>query len=208
MTLSGGFSLSMKKPVTTFFLEMTAPEELRPSRATVEGLEIRQARIPSPELNRFLYTAVGGDWFWIDRLNWTYGRWYDYLNRAELETWVAYVGGTPAGYFELELQTGGNVELAYFGLLPQFIGRGVGGILLTNAVERAWAMGATRVWVHTCTLDGPAALVSYHARGFRTYDEQTEMVEVPDAPPGPWPAAHGHGCSCKICSSPNVNQGG
>jgi GNAT superfamily N-acetyltransferase len=92
---------------------------------------------------------------------------------------VAYVKGTPAGYFELEKQSDGDVELAYFGLLPRFIGRGIGGILLTKAVKLAWeTCGTTRVWVHTCTLDGPTALANYQARGFRTYNEETNEVEL------------------------------
>src|SRR5437588_8182342 len=137
---------TMKQQVTTYFLEMRAPDELRPARAQVAELEIRQAHVASPELNRFLYTAVGGDWFWVDRLGWSYERWFEYLNRPELETWVAYLCGTPAGYFELERQAGDEVELAYFGLLPQFIGQGIGGLLLTRAIERAWEWGARRVW--------------------------------------------------------------
>lgn len=179
----------MRRQITTYYLEMNSPAELRPSRAAVAELEIRQARTPSPELNRFLYTAVGGDWYWIDRLGWTYQQWLDYLRRPEIETWVAYVNGTPAGYFELEQQPGGDVEVAYFGLLPQFIGRGLGGLLLTRAVERAWEQGARRVWLHTCTLDHPAALAAYTARGFRVYKEETEAKELPAASPGPWPGA-------------------
>jgi len=179
----------MKQQVTTYFLEMRAPDELRPARAQVARLEIRQAHMPAPELNRFLYTAVGGDWFWVDRLGWSYVRWFEYLNRPELETWVAYLCGTPAGYFELERQAGDEVELAYFGLLPQFIGQGIGGLLLTRAIERAWEWGARRVWLHTCTLDGPAALDNYLARGFRVYKEETEAKELPDRSPGPWPGA-------------------
>jgi ribosomal protein S18 acetylase RimI-like enzyme len=179
----------MLQQVTTYYLEMNSPAELRPALSVVADLEIRQASTPSPELNRFLYTAVGGNWYWIDRLGWTYQQWLDYLRRPEIETWVAYVGGTPAGYFELEQQAGGDVELAYFGLLPQFIGRGLGGLLLTRAVERAWQIGARRVWLHTCTLDHPAALAAYRARGFRVYKEETEAKELPAESPGPWPGA-------------------
>ena len=178
----------MRREVEIYSLEMTSPEDLLPGRPA-DGLEIRQARIPCPELNRFLYTAVGGDWFWTDRLDWTYGQWLAWLDRPEVETWVGYVEGTPAGYFELERQPGGNVELAYFGLLPRFIGRGLGGALLTAAVWRAWAMGASRVWVHTCSLDGPASLANYQARGFRLYRTETFSKDFPDEPPGPWPGA-------------------
>ncbi|HEX8070488.1 MAG TPA: GNAT family N-acetyltransferase [Pyrinomonadaceae bacterium] len=177
----------MQRQVTTYYLEMTDPRELRQARAA--ALEVRRAGVVAPELNRFLYTAVGGDWYWTDRLPWSYQQWLDYLARPEVETWVGYVDGTPAGYFELETQPGGDVELAYFGLLPQFTGRGFGGLLLTRAVERAWALGARRVWLHTCTLDAPVALAAYQARGFRVYREETETKELPERAPGPWPGA-------------------
>lgn len=179
----------MQREVLVHHLEMTSPSDLRPGRPAAEELEVRQARIPCPELSRFLYSAVGGDWFWIDRLSWTYDRWLAWLERPEVETWVGYVQGTPAGYFELEMQTGGNVELAYFGLLPRFIGRGLGGVLLTAAVERAWRMGASRVWLHTCSLDAPAALASYQARGFRVFRTERLVQEFPEQTPGPWPGA-------------------
>jgi ribosomal protein S18 acetylase RimI-like enzyme len=179
----------MKTKVTTYYLEMTDPAQLRPARRGDLELRLQRAEIPCPELNRFLYTAVGGDWYWIDRLGWTYDQWLEYLNRPELKTWIGYVSGTPAGYFELEMQPGADVEIAYFGLLTQFIGRGIGGELLAGAVDRAWAMGAGRVWVHTCSLDGPTALANYQARGFRIYKEEVAEVELPEETPGPWPGS-------------------
>src|ERR1041384_1435494 len=117
---------------------MIDPAQLRPARRALLEVQLQRAEIPCPALNRFLYTAVGGDWYWLDRLGWSYEQWHMYLERTEIETWVADVAGTPAGYYELEMQAGGNVEIVYFGLLPQFIGRGLGGALLTAAVERAW----------------------------------------------------------------------
>jgi GNAT superfamily N-acetyltransferase len=175
--------------VVTTHLEMTDPGELRPGRSPAVAVRVEQAMLPSPELSRFLYTAVGGDWYWTDRLAWSYAEWLRYLDRPGLETWVATVSGTPAGYYELERQAEGDIEIAYFGLLPRFIGRGLGGHLLTCAVRRAWEMDARRVWVHTCTLDGPAALANYRARGFRVFKEESAEVDLPDAPPGPWPGA-------------------
>ena len=172
--------------VTTTYLEMTSPEQLRRAPATVAGWAVRQAEIPSPELNRFLYAAVGGNWYWTDRLPWTYEQWLGYLDRPTLQTWVGYLQGTPVGYFELDKGTDDSVELAYFGLLPQFIGRGLGGPLLSAAIERAWAFGAGRVWVHTCTLDAPAALNNYQARGFRIYRQRTDTRALPETLPGPW----------------------
>jgi GNAT superfamily N-acetyltransferase len=175
--------------VIIYHLEMTEPSMLRPSKRPAPRLDIRRAELPSPELNRFLYTAVGGNWFWRDRLSWSYERWLTYLNRPEIETWIAYLAGTPAGYTELEAQPGGSVEIAYFGLLPQFIGHGVGGTLLTTAIRRAWATGAQRVWVHTCSLDHPHALNNYKARGMRLFKEEEKLVSLPEETPGPWPGA-------------------
>jgi GNAT superfamily N-acetyltransferase len=181
----------MRRTIEIYSLEMTSPADVRPAQPRAESFRIEQARIPTPELNRFLYTAVGGDWYWIDRLDWSHAQWLAWLDRPELETWIGSLEGTPAGFFELERQPGTTVELAIFGLLPGFLGRGLGGTLLTAAIERAWAMGASRVWVHTCSLDGPAALANYQARGFRLYATESKEKELPDESPGPWPGARG-----------------
>src|SRR5438874_10056258 len=142
----------MRVPVTVTHLDMRSPTDLRPKPAP--GPDVATVRVPEPmpELNRFFYTAVGGDWYWIDRLRWTYADWQAYLNRPELETWVITVAGAPAGYFELERQSAGDVEIVYFGLLPPYTGRRLGGWALTEAVRRAWALDAARVWVQTCDL--------------------------------------------------------
>jgi len=179
--------------VTTWSLEMIDPSQLRPSPQPAGSVEIRRAVRPSPELGRFLYTAAGGNWYWIDRLAWTYGQWLQRLSHARVETWVGYLDGTPAAYFELDGATEGEVEIAYLGVLPAFIGHGLGGWLLTEAIRRAWAMGADRVWVHTCTLDASQALANYQARGMRVFNERVEPVELPDQLPGPWPGAGIHG---------------
>jgi GNAT superfamily N-acetyltransferase len=190
--------------VTTWYLEMLDPSWLRPpggGRSDAPGgLTVVQAELPSPELSRFLYTAVGGDWWWTNRLGWTYDRWLAHLDRPALQTWVGYVSGTPAGYFELEYQAEASVEIVQFGLLPRFVGRGLGGALLTAATERAWAMHpgpggpgrpVRRVWLHTCTLDSPHALANYRARGFRVFRSETRPRTFPQTTPGPWPGARG-----------------
>jgi len=177
-----------QRPVTTWHLEMLAPEQLRRSKVPTPAPDIVRAEIPSPALNRFLYTSVGGDWHWVDRLPWTWQRWMQWLDRPAHQTWVMYVSGTPAGYFELERQ-GDDVEIAYFGIAPAFIGRKLGGHLLTRTIEQAWAMGAKRVRVHTCSLDHPAALANYQARGMTIHREETQLKEVADLAPGPWPGA-------------------
>ncbi len=182
----------MKVDVTTWYLEMTNPGQLQPAREPQVPVSVARAEIPSPSFSRFLYSAVGGDWYWLGRLSWTFDEWMVWLDRDELETWVAWVRGTPAGYVELEHQAGDDVEIAYFGLLPGFLGLGLGGHLLEAGIHRAWERGARRVWVHTCSLDGPHALANYQARGLRIYDTVTMTELLPETPPGPWPDAHSH----------------
>lgn len=173
---------------TRWYLEMTAPEQLAPAPVPDPELEVRQAEVPLPELSRFLYTAVGGDWFWVDRLGWDYARWESYLRRPGVETWVGWLRGTPAGYAELAPR-GGGMELTYFGLLRPFIGRGIGPRLLHAACARAWALSPARLTLSTCELDGPAALRTYQRTGFRVYDRRQERAMLPDDAPGPWPGS-------------------
>ena len=177
--------------VTTTQLELRSPAALKPLIRVPADLILMRVGKPSPELNRFLYCAVGGDYYWSDRLPWTWSQWMEWLSRPEVETWVVYQSGTPAGYFELEAQEGASVEIAFFGLLPSFIGQGLGGYLLTQAVHRAFVLrpGVRRVWVHTCTLDHPGALAGYLTRGFVIFKEETSDMNLPVDVPGPWPGA-------------------
>ncbi|MET9513695.1 GNAT family N-acetyltransferase [Streptomyces sp. NPDC002994] len=183
--------------VTTWSLEQTSPDDLRPSAAPPGDIRIVRAEIPSPEFSRFLYTAVGGDIQWTDRLGLTYEQWQAVLDRPGVETWVAYVNGTPAGYVELDPQDEGVVEIMYFGLIPAFRGRRIGGHLLSYGVARAWDLAerwpdrpdTKRVWLHTCSKDGPHAMDNYLRRGFRLFETKTaEEEDVETA--GPWAGAH------------------
>ncbi|MFC0845451.1 GNAT family N-acetyltransferase [Streptomyces noboritoensis] len=187
----------MNIPVTTWSLEQTSPADLRPAAEPTEDLRIVRAEVPSPEFSRFLYTAVGGDIHWIDRLSWSYAQWQEFLARPGVETWVAYENGTPAGYVELEAQDEGAVEIVYFGLIPAFRGRRIGGHLLSYGLARAWDLAdrwpnrdaTKRVWLHTCSLDGEHAMDNYVRRGFRLFDTKVEeQAEVET--PGPWPGAN------------------
>src|SRR5207302_10488113 len=101
----------------------------------------------------------------------------------DISFWVMYRQGAPVGYFELRRDTDA-VEIVYFGLLPEFVGRGLGKALLTVAVRRAFELGAARVWLHTCTLDHPAALPNYLARGFKEYHKESYTIERQEAAEG------------------------
>ncbi|MDH2391044.1 GNAT family N-acetyltransferase [Streptomyces sp. HNM0663] len=183
--------------VTTWSLEQTSPDGLPAVPAPSEHVTVVRAETPSPEFSRFLYTAVGGDILWTDRLALTYAQWQETLGRPGTETWVAYEKGTPAGYVELQAQPEGVVEIAYFGLIPAFRGRRIGGHLLSYGTARAWDLAdrwpglppTERVWLHTCSKDGEHAMDNYLRRGFTLFD--TKVEEEPDAvTPGPWAGAH------------------
>ncbi|MFE7748513.1 GNAT family N-acetyltransferase [Streptomyces sp. NPDC057428] len=185
------------RDVTVWYLEQTSPADLSPSAAPADNVVVTRSETPLPEFSRFLYTAVGGDVRWTDRLGLSYARWQEILERPGAETWVAYESGTPAGFIELDAQGDGAVEIAYFGLIPAFRGRRIGGHLLSYGVARAWDLAerhpgrkpTERVWLHTCSDDGPHAMDNYLRRGFRLTETRIER-EAEVANPGPWPGAH------------------
>jgi len=160
--------------VTTWHLEMRSP----PSHACSplpEGARVE----PVPEIPvgyyRYLYETVGGPWSWVDR------RWMgdaelaSHVHDPAVEVHVASMRGAPAGYFELDARKEGEVELAYFGLTPAWVGRGLGRPVLERAIERAFALGQARgslarIWVHTCSLDHPRARGAYVRAGFVEYE--------------------------------------
>ena len=155
--------------VTRTYLQMTSPNQLRPFRLADGCARIDQAHECPSSFFRYLYREVGRAYHWVDRLGWTDNEILEYLASPNVSLWVMYIEGSPAGYFELSKSGDDSTEIAYFGLLGEFLGRGLGKHLLTEAVERAWQTGASQVWLHTCTLDDPAALPNYLKRGFEPF---------------------------------------
>ncbi|WP_375097874.1 MULTISPECIES: GNAT family N-acetyltransferase [unclassified Pseudomonas] len=151
---------------------MTSANDLK-AKPPRDDLHIVECEIPQPQLNRFLYQLVGATWNWTDLNRWSDAQWQAMVEQEGHRTWVGYHRGAIAGYFELYRPDGSDVEIRYFGLAPQFIDQGFGGVLLSQAITQAWAWpGTRRVWVHTCSLDHPAALANYKARGMRLYKEE------------------------------------
>ena len=163
--------------VTRTYLEMRSPSDLQPARNDDPLIQIEPQPNCSIEMFRWLYAEVGKNYHWVDRLPWTDEQITAHLAQPENSIWLMKYDGETAGYFELRKCEDGSTELAYFGLLPQFIGRGLGKHLLTCATEQAWADGAKRVWLHTCTDDDPAALPNYLKRGFKPFKTETYFVE-------------------------------
>ena len=163
----------------THHLEMSSRNDLRPSERTTAEFEVKRVGIACPEFNWFLHQAVGPEFRWGGRDDWGRQEWTEYVDRPELETWVAYVAGTPAGYYELQKEDDSSVQIKCFGLRKQFFGQGLGGSLLTKAAGRCWEMGANRVWLTTCNHDHPHALQNYLARGFKLVKETTSPPNQP-----------------------------
>jgi len=156
-----------------YYLEMKSASQ-HISKALPHELKIVEIKIDQPAFNRFLYQLIGGPWQWTDKSSLSTEEWNQYVMTPDLRTWVGYVDGAIAGYFELEKQ-GVSTEIKYFGLSTEFIGKGLGSPLLSAALSEAWNSPETeRVWVHTCQLDHKNALKNYQNRGFKIYKTEEE----------------------------------
>lgn len=160
------------------YLQMISREDFAPSRTDDLRVRIDQAKDCPASFFRYLYTEVGRNYHWVDRLAWTDEEIRTYLARPGISLWVMYWTGSPAGYFELNCCDDDSTEIAYFGLLQEFIGRGLGKHLLSETIEHAWATGAKRIWLHTCTLDDPAAMPNYVKRGFKPFKEEIYYIDA------------------------------
>lgn len=186
--------------VTTTTLQMLEQPRDVP-RAFHDDVRLDRAGSISPEYARFLYGLVGGPWFWTERLDWTRRQWVDELAEPGTEFWILCGDGNPLGYVHLQPKPsdkGTEVEIRYFGLAEAAQGRGLGGRLLEHGVLAAWTLPeraqlapVSRVWVHTCTLDGPLALANYQARGFVITGTEETFEDLPDRPLGSWVSTGG-----------------
>ena len=169
--------------VVRTYLELRTPEALQASVSDHAPLRLVRASPGNVELFRRLYRDVGGAYHWRDRNALSDEAVQSLLSSENVQLWVLYEDETPAGFFELCRHTDRSVEIAYFGLTAAYLGRGLGKHLLTAAARAAWSFGAERVWLHTCTLDSPAALPNYIARGFEPYRVETYETTVDHATP-------------------------
>ena len=172
---------------------VTALEMLRrPTKppAPTPALKLALMRLDPPTVSfyRYLFNTVGGIWNWYSRRFMDDAALAAIVLHPKVEITVAYVGGVPAGYFELDRKVDGECELSFFGLMPEFIGRGLGRWLLDKAIEAAWSPpGVGRVWVHTCNLDHPRALGVYQKAGFVPFKQYEEPMRDPRLVGLPWP---------------------
>jgi len=167
--------------VVRTFLELRSPEQLVRSGSPPPGVVLRELRPCPVDVSRRLYREVGERFHWQDRLAVPDDELAEYLGRDTVRVFVARSGLQDDGFFELVRHDDGSVEIAMFGLLAHAHGRGIGKWLLIRAAETAFEWGATRVWLHTCTLDSPAAMPNYRGRGFTPYATDRYTTTVPAA---------------------------
>jgi len=172
--------LSPVVDVVRTYLELRSPEQLRDAPIPDSRVAFVLCPAITVEHYRRLYRAVGDRWLWRDRNQWSDARLAAHLAQPGVSVWECLVAGESAGYFELQRMDDGSVEIAYFGLVEEFMGRGIGKAMLTRAAREAWALQPSRVWLHTCTLDSPRALPNYRARGFEITRHETFVLQRPD----------------------------
>lgn len=147
--------------------------------APAKRIALMRAENPSVAFYRFLYDTVGGNWIWYERRLMNDDELASIIHDKNVEIYVLYVSGTPAGYAELDLRKMPDVELAYFGMMPGFTGQGLGRYLLRWAIDQAWSRQPDRLWLHTCNFDDPRALGMYQRAGFAPYHQETELIDDP-----------------------------
>jgi GNAT superfamily N-acetyltransferase len=164
-------------------LEMLAPPAPRPARPGDVNFELLPWRPSLPEF-RDLFRRVGQDWLWYSRLIMADEKLRAIIDHPDVDLYRLSEGGEVLGLLELDFRDKGQCELSFFGLVPAAIGKGAGRFLVDRGIALAWNRGAakqpiTRLWVHTCTFDHPAALGFYQKAGFKPYAFMVEVAEDP-----------------------------
>ena len=154
------------------FLELTDLKNLKTNSIKKNKYSVKKIK-PDFQLNKFFYKQVGKNHRWIDRLSWSDEKWIKYISNKNMETYIISDSYELAGFFELlynpELK---ETEISYFGLLEEYIGKGIGGFALSVAIKKSFEKNIRRVWLHTCTLDHPNALKNYIARGMTVFKKE------------------------------------
>ena len=171
-----------KLEVVVTYLEMTRRPNRPPAPHRGEKLALMRLERPVPSFYRYLYNTVGGPWLWYERRLMSDDALCDIVHHHEVEVYVLFVGGNPAGFVELDCRATEDIEIALFGLLPEFIGRGLGHYLLDWSVDEAWDKEPERVWVHSCNLDHPHAIAVYQRAGFVPYRQEATIIADPRLP--------------------------
>ena len=160
-------------------MEMRAPPKRPPSNLP-EGVTFRHVLHPDTVWYRDLFRRVGGlEWLWVSRLKMAESDLQAILSDPKVQVIVVDRDGQADGLLELDFRAPGRCELAFFGLTPALIGRGIGRALMGHAIETAFAAPIDQFIVHTCTLDHPDALGFYRRSGFEAVRQEVEIIADP-----------------------------
>ncbi|MFC7332003.1 GNAT family N-acetyltransferase [Rhodocista pekingensis] len=162
------------------FLEMAEAPRPRHRPPPFERMALLRAEGCTVSFYRYLYATVGEPWLWHTRRRLSDDALRAIIQDEKVEVFVPYVAGVPAGYVELDRRKAGQVDIAYLGLIPEFIGHGLGPWLLDWAIEAGWnGAGVTRMAVNTCTFDHPKALLMYQRAGFVPLRQEERLEDDP-----------------------------
>ncbi|MEY2926702.1 MAG: hypothetical protein RL367_1179 [Pseudomonadota bacterium] len=154
----------------------------RPKPVVVPDSALRLVAWKRPLLDsyRTLFKRVGGPWLWFSRLVMDDAGLAAIIHDEAVAIWaVVDTRGIEIGMLELDFRDAGQCEIGFFGLVPELAGKGHGRWLMAQTLGLAWRKDVTRVWVHTCTLDHPAALTTYMRNGFKPFARAVEHFADP-----------------------------
>ena len=161
------------KIVKRNYLEIRSLKDLFELPKPSEKLNIELVDPPDFQLNKFFYKQIGKKLNWIDRLIWNDNKWINYLNNKNVYTYVLKEENNLVGYYEQIFDKEKlDCEIAYFGILEEYIGKKFGGYLLSEAIKNAFKLNYKRIWVHTCSLDHRHALKNYLSRGMKIFKSE------------------------------------
>ena len=160
----------MIEKIERYYLEINSINDLKTKSFLSKNFTIKEINKNNFDLNKFFYKQIGKNHQWVDRLVWKDKNWMDYVSNKNLKTFVLQKNHDYIGYFELIFDNI-DCEIAYLGILEEYIGKGYGGFLLSEALKIGFN-NANRIWVHTCSLDHSNALENYKSRGMKIFKSE------------------------------------
>ena len=155
------------------YLEINSLEDLNYSEKPTKNCTLQFIDPPDFQINKFFYKQIGKYHRWIDRLVWDDQKWINYVENTKVRTYVLQDKENLIGYCEKIFHAENkNCEIAYFGILEEYIGKKIGAYLLSEAIKKSFKTGSKRIWVHTCSLDHKHALENYLSRGMKVFKSE------------------------------------
>ena len=161
------------------YLEINSLKDLNYTKKPNNHCNLILVDPPDFQLNKFFYKQIGKDYRWFDRLIWDDNKWINYVNNSKVKTYVLKDKENLIGYFEMIFDDiTKSCEIAYFGILKEYIGKKYGSYLLSEVINTSFINGNNRVWLHTCSLDHKNALGNYLARGMKIFKSETINLDI------------------------------